>query len=192
MEQGVINLWTFFWSVGGEVNRKSASSTFWFQRVWGLCACGRQTVNFFNLVGVCLCKTVQRTWLKILPIVLEEELNVLDFVWWPKYYSFVLLNCFPFYSLSLLWFKSILWLKCSYRQKSSREHGCGGLFWKGLIGSCPVTLRRGQWPAITSPWSPERSPLSLWYWTSLIFRLLSPAWLSVSVIEHLLCIRWHS
>ena len=29
-----------------------ASSTFWFQPVWGLHACGQQTVNFSHLVGV--------------------------------------------------------------------------------------------------------------------------------------------
>ena len=30
----------------------SASSTFWFYLVWGLHACGQQTVNFSHLVGV--------------------------------------------------------------------------------------------------------------------------------------------
>ena len=28
-----------------------ASLTFWFQLVWGLCACGQHTVNFFHLMG---------------------------------------------------------------------------------------------------------------------------------------------
>ena len=31
---------------------ESASSTFWFQPVWGLHACGQHTVNFSHLVGV--------------------------------------------------------------------------------------------------------------------------------------------
>ena len=31
---------------------ESASSTFWFQLVWVLCACGQHIVNFFHLVGV--------------------------------------------------------------------------------------------------------------------------------------------
>ena len=31
---------------------ESQSSTFWFQLVWGLRACGQHTVNFFHLVGV--------------------------------------------------------------------------------------------------------------------------------------------
>lgn len=30
---------------------KSASSTFWFQVVWGLQVCGKHTVNFSHLVG---------------------------------------------------------------------------------------------------------------------------------------------
>ena len=33
-------------------NWESASSTFWFQPFWGLCACGQHTVNFSHLVGV--------------------------------------------------------------------------------------------------------------------------------------------
>ena len=33
-------------------NRESTSTTFWFQLVWGLCACGQHTVNFFHLMGV--------------------------------------------------------------------------------------------------------------------------------------------
>ena len=36
-------------------NRESASSTFWFQQVWGLCPCGQQTVSFSYLVGVSVC-----------------------------------------------------------------------------------------------------------------------------------------
>ena len=35
-EQGVVSSWTFFRLVGGEVNWESASSTFWFQLLWGL------------------------------------------------------------------------------------------------------------------------------------------------------------
>ena len=31
---------------------ESASSTFWFQPVWGLHACGQHAVNFFHLVGM--------------------------------------------------------------------------------------------------------------------------------------------
>ena len=33
-------------------NWESTSSTFWFHPVWGLCACGQQTVDFSHLVGV--------------------------------------------------------------------------------------------------------------------------------------------
>ena len=31
---------------------ESASSTIWVHPVWGLCACGQQTVNFSHLMGV--------------------------------------------------------------------------------------------------------------------------------------------
>ena len=31
---------------------ESASSTFWFQLVWGLRACGQHAVNFSHLMGV--------------------------------------------------------------------------------------------------------------------------------------------
>ena len=31
---------------------QESTSTFWFQLVWGLHACGQQTVNFFHLMGV--------------------------------------------------------------------------------------------------------------------------------------------
>ena len=41
-------------------------------------------------------KKTSRIWLRILPIVLEEELKVLDFILWLKYY-FVLLGCFPLF-----------------------------------------------------------------------------------------------
>ena len=46
--QLVVILLTGWW--GGK--RESASSTFWFQLVWGLRARGWQTVNFSPLVGV--------------------------------------------------------------------------------------------------------------------------------------------
>ena len=39
--------WLMMWG-----NQESASSTFWFQQVWGLHACGQHTVKFFHLVGV--------------------------------------------------------------------------------------------------------------------------------------------
>ena len=40
-------------------NQGSTSSTFWFQPVWSLCACGQPLVNFFHLVRVSLCKIAQ-------------------------------------------------------------------------------------------------------------------------------------
>ena len=59
---------------------RSGSLTFWFQSVWGLCACGQHTVNFSHLVGVSVSAKAQRTWFIILSIVLETELIVLEFV----------------------------------------------------------------------------------------------------------------
>ena len=47
----------------------------------GLCACRQHTANFFHLVGVSVsAKQLKRTWLRILSIVLKQELKVLDFV----------------------------------------------------------------------------------------------------------------
>ena len=62
-------------------DQESASSTFWFQPVWGLCAYGQHTVTFSHLVGgFSSCRTAQRTWLRILSIAPEEELKALGFV----------------------------------------------------------------------------------------------------------------
>ena len=64
---------------------------------------GQHTVNFFQPGGgFSICKTAPRTWLRILSLVLEEELKSLDFVEWLNHYYFVLLDCFPFCTFSLL------------------------------------------------------------------------------------------
>ena len=62
--------------------------------------------------GFTICKTAPRTWLRILSIVIDEELNVLDFVEWLNYYYSVWLHSFPFplYVLTSL-SQLILWLK---------------------------------------------------------------------------------
>ena len=44
--------------------------------------------------GFSSCRTAPSTWLRILSVALEEELKILDFVEWLKYYYFVLLDCF--------------------------------------------------------------------------------------------------
>ena len=47
----------------------------------GLRACRQHTTNFFYLVGVSVsAKQLKRAWLRILSIILKEELKVLDFV----------------------------------------------------------------------------------------------------------------
>ena len=38
----------WWWGNQGSI---STSSNFWVQLIWGLCACGQHTVNFFSLVG---------------------------------------------------------------------------------------------------------------------------------------------
>ena len=48
---------------------ESASSTFWFQVIWGLHVCGKHTVNFFNLVG---CADLQNSSKILLRISLER------------------------------------------------------------------------------------------------------------------------
>ena len=45
--------------------------------------------------GFSTCKRASGTQLRILSVVLEEELKVLDFVEWLNYYDSVLLDCFP-------------------------------------------------------------------------------------------------
>ena len=76
----VISLWTLFWLVDNDVIRSQhhqPSGSDW-SRVCVL-------VNIIQLTspnsgGFSICKTAQRTWLRILSIALEEELKVLNFV----------------------------------------------------------------------------------------------------------------
>ena len=48
LDQLVDILIGWWWGNQGSI---SMSSNFWVQLVWGLCACGQHTVNFFSLVG---------------------------------------------------------------------------------------------------------------------------------------------
>ena len=57
----VTSSWTFFWLPGGE---ESASSTFWFQLLWGLPAYRQHTDNFPPAGGFSIFKTARRTWLQ--------------------------------------------------------------------------------------------------------------------------------
>lgn len=69
--------------------------------------------------GLQYLQTPQRTRLRIRSVVLEEELEVLDFVEGLNSYYFVLLDCLPFslrFLTSLIEF--ILWLKLFYQQKA--------------------------------------------------------------------------
>ena len=48
--------------------------------------------------GFSIYKIVQRTWLRILPIALEEEVKVYDFTEWLNYYYyFILLDYIPLF-----------------------------------------------------------------------------------------------
>ena len=54
-------------------NWESSSLTFWFLRVWGLCACGQHTVDFFHPLGALApAKQLQGHGSELLPIVFEE------------------------------------------------------------------------------------------------------------------------
>ena len=79
---------------------ESQSSTFWFQLLWGLLDGVQHAVNFFQQVGLLVsAKELKNMAIYIyiyIPIVLEEELKVLDFILWLQYY-FVLLGCFPLF-----------------------------------------------------------------------------------------------
>ena len=112
-------------------NWESASSTFWFQLVWGLCACGQHTVSFFLLVGV----PVSAKQLKG-----RGSEYYLYSPWrtkglWLCFIAKVLLFClallfFPHVLTSLM--KSVLWLKLLYRQKAGHEWGS---ILESLLGS---------------------------------------------------------
>ena len=135
---------------------ESASSTFWLQPVWGLRACGRHIVHIFHPGGgFSICKTAQRIWFR-LSLVLEGDLKVLDFVYWPKYYYFVLFDCFPFFLLFLSsLIKFILWLKFFYRQKAGRGHGWGWSYsvtWSPLVpGICKPSTMSGSGLVLCEP-----------------------------------------
>ena len=48
----MISSWTFFWLVGDEVTDDVLGiSAFWFQAVWGLCACSQHVVTIYHLGG---------------------------------------------------------------------------------------------------------------------------------------------
>ena len=72
----------------------------------------------------------------MLSIALEKELKVLEFVYWPNNYYFVLLDCFSlflYFLTSLI--KSALWnlgkaykAKVFYKQEAGRGHWWGQFF----------------------------------------------------------------
>ena len=92
----MINSWTFLSLIGGDIigsqfHQPSVSN---WSGVYVLL--GSIQLTSSTCGGFSTCKTAPRTWLRVLSIVLEEELKVLDFVEWLNYYYLVLLDCFPF------------------------------------------------------------------------------------------------
>ena len=77
-------------------------------------------------------------WLRILSIVLEKELKVLDHAYWLHYYYLVSFDCFPLFFYILIYLiKLILWLKFSTDKRQAEDSGGGGEEEK-TIGSCSV------------------------------------------------------
>ena len=64
--------------IGGQENTPGPAGL----GVWGLQACGQYPLHFSHLVGVSVSakQPCQRAWLRILAIILEEELKFFDFV----------------------------------------------------------------------------------------------------------------
>ena len=91
-EEGVISSWTFSCWVGGDnwSWHHQPSSSSWS----GVCVLVGSL--WAPGGGFSTCTTAQRTWLRILPIVLEEELKILDFNGW----TIMIWSCltvFPFF-----------------------------------------------------------------------------------------------
>ena len=119
---------------------ESESSTLWFQQIWGLHACGQHTVNFFLPTGgFSTCKTAPRTWLRILSIIFEEELKVLDFVEWLNDHYSVLPDCFPFSLLPHVSGSTDPLTVVFLQIKRQVQNMDWGLLWEGLTESCLVT-----------------------------------------------------
>ena len=77
-EQGVISLRIFFWLVGGEVIESQHHQT---GSKWSgfSVLVGNMQLTSSTWWGFSVCKTAQRTGLRILSIVLKKELKVLEF-----------------------------------------------------------------------------------------------------------------
>ena len=77
-EQGMISKWTLFWSVGGEVSGSQHHQTGSKQSGFSVLVGSMQLISS-TWWGFSICKTAQRTWLRILLIVLKKEVKVLEF-----------------------------------------------------------------------------------------------------------------
>ena len=114
---------------------ESVSSTFWFQQVWGLCACGQHTLEFClqnsskgraqSIIYSCWGRT-RSLWL----------------CWMSKLIILSCLFSFSLYFLTSL-IKLIIWLKFFCKQKGKWKTWVGGLFWEGFTGSCLAIVAWG-------------------------------------------------
>ena len=113
---------------------KSASSTFWFQPVWGLEFLGC-IGSFFHLVGFQYLQNSSK----------DMAWNIIYIPWRGTKGPWLYLTVRVLFCLGWLFFfflhfltsliECILWLKFLYRQRQVEVMG-GCLFWKGFIGSC--------------------------------------------------------
>ena len=119
MSDGLVDILLIGWWWG---NLESASSTFRFQPVWSLPACGWHT-SFIWWEFQYLQNSSKDTAQNIISSPWGGT-KVLDLVGWLNCYYFVLLNCFPsflHFLTSLIQF--ILWRKFFYRQKAEDMGG---------------------------------------------------------------------
>ena len=156
-----LTVFTEPWSWCG--NEEAASSTFWFQVVWGWLACGQHTVNFLHLVGVSV-SAKQFTYKAQNNIYdLEEELNKgpwlcllaeVLLVW------LVWLFSFSFCMFSLLWlnscFKIFFYFLCS--DHITQQVGF-------LLPNQRSNLRSLQWKfRVFTHWTLKEVPKFILWW----------------------------
>ena len=86
---------------------------------------------------------------RILSLVLEEELKVLDFAEWLNYSYSVLLDCFPFSLLPHVSGSTDPLTVVFLQIKRQVQNMDWGLLWEGGTGSCSVTVLMSAEPTVT-------------------------------------------
>ena len=133
----VINLWIFFWLIGSEVIVSQHHQLSGSCQSGGLYACGRHTVNFFQLVEVSVLQNSSEEEALDFTCSLRGETKGPWLCLMAKLLLLCLLECFSFCIFSLLWLNLFFgtWgrptrLKFNYRRKPGRGHRWS-LFWGG-------------------------------------------------------------